>query len=142
MSSLRQRNGDDYPDAAHKHLADAKVLMAGGRHDGAAYLAGYVVECALKSLILVEGTRPEPSHDLESLSGKLRTMATQVGFRTIRVYVSAQEILDGAEILAWKPGMRYQDARVTRDAAKSWLQEAKDIYSRIIDRLRYDGVIS
>lgn len=40
MSRLRQRNGDDYPDAARKHLEDAKVLLAGSRPDGAAYLVG------------------------------------------------------------------------------------------------------
>ena len=119
--------------------------MAGGRHDGAAYLAGYVVECALKSLIQVEGTlegtRPEPSHDLESLSGKLRTMATQVGFRTSVVYESVKEILGDAGILTWNPQMRYQTPQVTHDTAKRWLQEAKDVYSRIIDRLRIDGEI-
>ena len=51
MSRLGQRNGDDYPDAARKHLEDAKVLLAGSRPDGAAYLAGYVVECALKTVV-------------------------------------------------------------------------------------------
>lgn len=57
MSGLRQGNGDDYPDAAEKHLEDSKVLMAGSRHDGAAYLAGYVVECVLKTLIQLETGR-------------------------------------------------------------------------------------
>lgn len=33
MSLLSQVNGDDYPDAAGKHLGDSKVLMAGNRHD-------------------------------------------------------------------------------------------------------------
>lgn len=36
---------------AASRLDDAKVLVAGGRHSAAYYLAGYVVECALKACI-------------------------------------------------------------------------------------------
>lgn len=43
-------NRDDYPRAACKLLADALVLKARHRYDGAVYLAGYVVECSLKAL--------------------------------------------------------------------------------------------
>lgn len=68
-------------------------------------------------------------------------MATQVGFRTSVVYDSVHEILGDAGILTWKPQMRYQTPHVTHDTAKRWLQEAKDVYSRIIDRLRIDGEI-
>lgn len=49
MSRLKRPNGDDYPEAARKHLRDADALFRGGRFDGAAYLTGYVVECALKT---------------------------------------------------------------------------------------------
>ena len=38
-------------------MQDSGVLLAGGRYDGAAYLAGYVVECALKTLIQLEAGR-------------------------------------------------------------------------------------
>jgi len=36
---------------AEKRLKDAQVLYRNGRFDGAYYLAGYVVECALKACI-------------------------------------------------------------------------------------------
>ena len=51
MSRLAQPNGDDYPDAAQKHLVDADLLFQAGRFDGAGYLTGYVVECVLKTYI-------------------------------------------------------------------------------------------
>lgn len=51
MSRLAVGN-DDHPEAARKHLADAYVLNASARHDGAAYHAGYVVECTLKAVLL------------------------------------------------------------------------------------------
>ena len=42
---------DDFPKVALKHLQDAQALLKSNRFDGAAYLAGYVVECALKTMI-------------------------------------------------------------------------------------------
>ena len=60
VSRLQQNNGDDYPEAASKHLEDATVLFAGTHADGAAYLAGYVVECALKTLIQAQTGRGNP----------------------------------------------------------------------------------
>jgi len=46
--------GDDHPDAAAKNLDDALALLAAGRFDGAGYLAGYVVECSLKTVIVLQ----------------------------------------------------------------------------------------
>ena len=54
MTRLASCQGDDYPVASKKHLDDASALAQGGRHTGCAYLAGYVVECALKSVLLYE----------------------------------------------------------------------------------------
>lgn len=50
-SKLALASGDDHPEAAAKHLADAAALMAAARPDGAAYLSGYVVERGLKDRI-------------------------------------------------------------------------------------------
>jgi len=41
----------DLQNLAELRLRDAKLLLDGGQYDGAYYLAGYVVECALKALI-------------------------------------------------------------------------------------------
>lgn len=43
---------DDHPQAALKHLDDARVLLAAGRHDSVAYHAGYAVECSFKTVVL------------------------------------------------------------------------------------------
>jgi hypothetical protein len=54
VSSLAQPNGDDHPEAALNHLLCAEALLSQQRFDGAAYLRGYVVECSLKGLWLLE----------------------------------------------------------------------------------------
>ncbi len=53
MTSLALRNSDDYPGAAKKHLDDAHALTTAKRFDGAGYLTGYVVECALRTVVLM-----------------------------------------------------------------------------------------
>ncbi|MDE0449348.1 MAG: HEPN domain-containing protein [Spirochaetaceae bacterium] len=142
MSRLRQGNGDDYPEAAGKHLKDAGVLMTGSRPDGAAYLAGYVVECALKALIQVQTGRGLRSHDLAGIRRSLGAIAAQAGPQTQRHFATAAALLSNARILSWNPEMRYRaGGRVTSTVAGSWLQEAGAVYSRVIGGLRLDGVI-
>jgi len=98
VSRLKQAN-DDYPEAAGKHLQDASVLQNGGRSDGVAYLSGYVVECAMKTLIQVETGRGSRSHDIVGLRDTLGTLATQAGAHTGRFYVPLAALLRGAEVL-------------------------------------------
>src|ERR1035441_2033403 len=76
VSSKRQATGEDYPAAAGKHCDDAGALLAASRFDGAAYLAGYAVECMLKTVIQVEQGTVAPvlqhRHNLDNLSGEER----------------------------------------------------------------------
>ena len=83
MSRLRLPNGHDHPEAAGKHLADAAVLLPAGRADGAAYLAGYVVECVLKTLILVAGGHAW-GHDINALGRDALRLAALPGARSAR----------------------------------------------------------
>lgn len=66
---------ESFPQAAARHLHDAKILLDKQRWDNAVYLAGYVVECGFK--VLVEVYIPEGKtavkkygHDLIELQGK------------------------------------------------------------------------
>ena len=56
-------NRAEYRQVALVRLADARVLLRARRFDGAYYLAGYVVECALKACIARQfrvATIPDP----------------------------------------------------------------------------------
>lgn len=44
-------NRSDFQDLAQIRLAEAAALLQAERFDGAYYLAGYAVECALKACI-------------------------------------------------------------------------------------------
>lgn len=132
---------DDYPEAARKHLVDAKALATAQRFDGAAYLSGYVVECTAKALIQVETGQSPKSHDL----GKLReVLDDQVGVadtRTGRLGLQAAACLGDAQIMEWQTEMRYRRPHVSAEQAETWLDEATAIYDVVIGEMSMDGLI-
>lgn len=142
MSHLRQVNGDDYPEAARKHMEDSNVLMTENRYDGTAYLAGYVVECTLKTMIQLETGRAEHRHDLPRLCDRLDALAAQVSSRTGRFYLGARAALRASSVLNdWNPEQRYRGAEVTAQDARTWNQEANLAYRQIIGQLSLAGMI-
>jgi len=143
MSQLRQRNGDDHPEAARKHLEDARVLLARGRADGAAYLSGYVVECALKSVILLATGNAIRVHNLKDLRLTARTTdsvlwRTQAG--AARYITNAVTGLGSSGIAnGWGPAMRYQAPNMTTSQANAWFTEAQDLHRATVYQMVLDG---
>lgn len=71
-------NRADFQKLAEHRLEESKALLAAGFPDGAYYLAGYAIECALKACIAKQtkehdfpekGSGKYYSHDLEDLLG-------------------------------------------------------------------------
>lgn len=69
----RGKSRDEWQKLTDTRMDDAEALLKSGRYDGAYYLAGYAVECALKARLvrLLEGYFPPKQslyiHDLEKL---------------------------------------------------------------------------
>lgn len=141
MSRLAQPNGDDYPDAARKHLLDAHALLTSERLDGAAYLSGYVVECALKSLIVLEGKTPPRHHKIGDLRAEVNRLAVVAGARAARYYGEAMRRLGAAAIAHWNPELRYRAAFTSAADAAAWYREADGVFRETIQQMQLDGVI-
>lgn len=142
MSHLRQSNGDDYPEAAGRHVLDSKALVARRRFDGAAYLAGYVVECTLKTLIQLETGRADHSHDLPGLLDQLDVLAAQVGARHGKVYLAIEASLRSSDVVNnWNSGRRYRGPEANRNLARAWHREAANAYRRVFGELNLAGAI-
>ena len=147
MSILALTNGDDHPEAAQKHLLDAQALLAQQRPDGAAYLSGYVVECALKSLWLHErgvASGPptgSPGHDLAHLESQVATFASVAGAKTARYFKTATAGVSQGAIASWTPSMRYRSATMTLADARAWYAIASDVFRETIAQMRLDGVL-
>lgn len=141
MSNLKLPNGDDHPDAAGKHLDDATTLLPAGRCDGAAYHAGYVVECTLKSVILV-GTGTPWGHDLNGLGREALKFAALPGAKSAR-YIP--QMTPGHSLYdptgGWRETLRYREPGVVAPSdAASWVVEAQSVYESAVVRMRLDGV--
>ncbi len=144
MSKLALRNGDDHPEAAKKHLSDADVLVNARRFDGAAYLAGYVIESCLKALVILEHGSSGPglkSHDLRNLASAANTLLGMAGARAGKYVGSAVRGLATARIMAWKPEMRYHAPSIIQGEASAWIREARSVYHETIGQMILDGII-
>lgn len=141
MSRLLQGNGDDHPEAARRHLLDAGALLAQQRSDGAAYLSGYVVECSLKSVHVLETGRPLTGHNFRSLMAQVSAVATAAGARTARYLGAATRNVATSPIGAWTPEMRYRASSVTLPAAGAWHATAQAIFAETVHQMDLDGVL-
>jgi HEPN domain-containing protein len=121
-------NRADLQQLTEARLADAQVLLEAGRWDGAYYLLGYVVECALKSCITKQfGLHEVPdkklvgdfySHDLKNLlkiaglSGEFASRARKDStFET-----NWTTIQDWTETTRYRIGVAEQNVRSLLDA--------------------------
>jgi hypothetical protein len=134
---------DDYPGAASKHVLDGEALLAGNRFDGAGYLAGYSVECTIKTLAQVEGAslRSLRVHDLGVLSREALRLAALPSQRTA-CYVTNPNVttLTYGDPPGWREELRYQpDGYVGEASAKAWVAEARRLYDEVIVQMKLNG---
>jgi hypothetical protein len=146
MSTKLQASGEDYPEAALKHCDDARHLLSGQRADGAAYLAGYAVECALKTLVQVEerSTRLVKGHNLNDLSTEALGLAAQATNKTARYLTNPglTTLRYDNPPAGWKEYLRYYPVgTVPAPIAEQWVDEAERLYIEIIGELKKNGEI-
>ncbi len=145
MSNLALPTGEDYPEAAVRHFEDATALLREGRNDNAGYLAGYVIECAMKTVIQIEQGGALWAHDLEQLSRRAQELAALPGAKTARC-ASARTPGHGIydyEGAGWSESRRYRPSGdLAPNEAVDWLAEAEKVLNDVVFTLRLDGVVS
>jgi HEPN domain-containing protein len=123
-------NRTDFQKLAEHRLLESKALLAAGFPDGAYYLAGYAVECALKACIAKQtkehdfpekGSGKYYSHDLEDLLGfaKLGTELDQA------LQHNPTMITNWRIIRNWSEESRYEAGKTN--------QEVSDLLNAIED---------
>jgi hypothetical protein len=149
MSNMRQLSGEDYPDAARKHYTDARTLMNRRRYDGAAYLAGYVVECILKTIIQVDRATSTPilefRHDINRLSEEALRLATLPSSRTARYFprMTLTRLSYAVPPSGWKETLRYHyEGTISKTTASTWVAEAKRFYEQVLWEIIKDGKVT
>ena len=137
---------ESFPQAAGRHLYDAKILLDKERWDNAVYLAGYVVECSFKVLVKVYIPEDQTAvkkygHDLTELQGKamdrLRLMypVLDVQLPTSR---TTGTVLDKDH-----PERRYAKSGLwNQTQAEEAVNRAEEIYQETIPKFILDGILS
>jgi hypothetical protein len=115
--------------AAQQRYTTAELLREKGLFVDQMYLTGYVVECALKALILHVTPESERQLTLEALSRGAASHDFE-NLKTIYQRDGKQFPLEGAKILKrlvkyqWKTALRYQVGKGNRREAAAFLAEA------------------
>ncbi|MBF0183441.1 MAG: HEPN domain-containing protein [Magnetococcales bacterium] len=122
----------EWQELAFKRGVDADRLLQAGSDVAAVYMAGYVVECALKALWLVSGFSPPRSgkhgHDLLHLWQKMA--------RNLRV-VAEQEQSGQFFLQQWSTDLRYCRAvPVATPAPAQLIRGAKRLFGLIQQAIR------
>lgn len=115
-------NRTDFQQIAEVRLRESKALLAAGFTDGAYYLAGYAVECALKACIAKrtmqhdfpdKGSAKYYSHDLEDL---LEFAKFSVDLD--QAFVADKALRTRWTILKnWSEASRYEHGKTAQDAS-------------------------
>ena len=134
---------DDFPGAASKHTLDSEALLAANRFDGAGYLAGYAVECTIKTVAQVEGRDLGRYHNLGDLSRKALGLVSLPSSRTARYLTNPSfTTLTYGDPPGWKETMRYQAVGfVTQADAVAWVAEARRLHDEVILEMKKDGFL-
>ena len=119
----------DQANASRQRLEDARVLLRGSRWRGAMYIAGYAVECLLKTkLMQIYGC--QNLRDLEavlqrrsvlSVGSTIFTHQLETLFKLTPSYHRLQQNQNILSLFSvvnrWAPKWRYVSKRTTRDEA-------------------------
>jgi HEPN domain-containing protein len=117
-------------DLAKLRLKEASLLLRSNHPDGAYYLAGYAIECALKACIARQTQRydfPEKKTVLDSHTHDLKDLLVPAGIKPNHQAAMAQpEFAKKWKIVTeWKAESRY---------VRHSMQEARNLLSAITDR--------
>ena len=132
-------NRTDFQQLTDDRIEDAKALLEASRWSGAYYLAGYALECALKSCVLAYvGGRPEIIFEDRQFSNKcwthnLATLVKQADLVTQR---------DNATTANAQLGTNWMIAKDWSEATRyrlSTQQQAEQLFDAITDNS--DGVL-
>jgi HEPN domain-containing protein len=119
-------NRADFQQLADVRIAEAKVLLDQGMYDGAYYLAGYAVECALKACIAKRTHQDDfpPKNSNSLYTHNIRSLinsADLAGDRDNAAAADADLSANWAVVFNWNEESRYArktepDARALYDA--------------------------
>jgi HEPN domain-containing protein len=132
-------NRSDFQKLAELRIEEARILLNNKCYEGAYYLAGYAVECALKACVAKKTKRfdfpPKEKVVRELYTHNLSQLINQAGLQIVleaRKKSVIQFESNWAVVKDWKEDVRYETEIDDK--------RANDLYSAIVDKKH--GVLS
>ena len=131
---------ENFADAAARHLDDAMLLKSQRRFDNAAYLSGYVVECAMKAVLEASSMTPKGlGHELGAISVDAISLLWIVAPAMRRYEAPASNDVDEL-IRNWKPDLRYGASNAFDSVkAEQWTSAARQVFDSFVVSSVLDG---
>ncbi len=132
-----------FESAAARHLDDAMLLLSQQRYDNAAYLSGYVAECAMKVVLEASSMSPKRlGHKLDIISVDAMSLLWIVAPAMRRYELPSTTEVDDL-IRGWKPELRYGlSDEFDSVKAEQWTTAAHCVYSSFVVNSVLDGWIN
>ena len=130
MAMPKTPDARDYYRAAYQRIDDAQSLLDNDRTTAAVYLAGYAVECILKSLLLSCVPNREHGGIMELFRGRL---AHDFGWLTMQYVRHSKSTIPRevhralTRVRTWSTDMRYMTGTTPPDEADSFVDAVKFI---------------
>src|SRR5579871_2363921 len=101
----------DLRQIARERLKEARVLLRAGRYDGAVYLGGYAVECALKERIcrtLKWPGFPQTRNEFQNYQSlKTHDLDVLLSFSGVEARIRTNYLAEWSAVADWDPEARY-----------------------------------
>ena len=124
-------NRVDFQDLAELRLRESRALLTGGFPDGAYYLAGYAVECAIKACI-AKRTQEHDFPEKESSRYYDHNFGKLLGYARLSIEWNEAIQVSPAMKASWDIVRNWSEE--SRYEKKKTLQEAQDLLNAIEDR--------
>lgn len=130
------REARPFYQSAKQRFDDAQFLYDGGRNTAAVYLAGYVVECALKALILAGVPKQKRLKTIKSFHGSKAhdfVWLKKEYFRSGGAGFPPEISESFSRVNTWSTNMRYNPGTLKRKETEAFLK-AVEIILKWADR--------
>lgn len=121
---------------ARGRLRDARLLLRAGRHDGAVYLGGYVVEMALKERICRTLGWNEFPHTAREFSNyqsfKTHDLNVLRRLSGVEGRIRVRYLTEWSAVTSWNPEVRYNSPGSVNDAEARVFLDAASVLLRVL----------
>jgi len=117
----------DFVRAAGQRFIAAEFLLENGYHLDSLYLAGYVVECSIKSVIIFLTNNADRQSQFDRISHGATMHRWETLLHVLRDVGGflPEDVVRGLRRFGWDPSLRYETVRPPKGEVRGYLKRAQ-----------------